>query len=173
MDFKSSKRCRVSLLARQTWSGIIAGIEWAAQNNCDVANLSLGGSSYSLVDDAVIALGASGAKVVLSAGNDGEDATNASPARANGSNVYTVSASTYLDRLWTSSNYGNPPIDVAAPGASVYSLKRGGGTIKYTGTSMAAPHVAGLLMYNATICTDGFAAFDPDGSPDPIAVMCS
>lgn len=52
----------------------------------------------------------------------------------------------------------------------VPSSAAGGGTVKYRHIE-AAPHVAGLLII-LTVCTDGFAAFDPDGSHDPIAVMC-
>ena len=66
------------------------------------------------------------------------------------------------------SNWGNPPIENAAPGVGILSTKKGGGTTTFSGTSMAAPHVAGLLLLGA-VSTDGLACNDPDGNPDPIA----
>ena len=118
-------------------------------------------------------LAASGTLVALAAGNDGSNASNYSPARANGANIYTVSAMASNGNLASFSNYGNPPVDVAAPGVGVSSLAVGGGTVTYSGTSMAAPHVAGLLMYDTTVCTSGIVGNDPDGNPDPKAVMCA
>ena len=158
----------------QSWSGVIAGIEWAADDNrCDVANLSLGGGVSNAVDNAVIALAAAGVKVVLAAGNESQDASNSSPARVNGDNIYTVSASDSNDKMASFSNHGNT-VDIAAPGVGVKSLKVGGGVVTYSGTSMAAPHVAGLLMYGDwdTSCYDGTVSGDPDGISDRIAQMC-
>ena len=52
----------------KSWSGVIAGIEWAAENNrCDVANLSLGGGANSAIDSTVKALAAAGVKVAVAA----------------------------------------------------------------------------------------------------------
>eukprot|EP01083_Nonionella_stella_P100441 283323_1 len=76
-----------------SWSGIIAGMEWAASNNCDIANMSLGGGISSSVNNAAINLGKAGVKVVLAAGNEDADASGSSPASAEGVNIYTVSAS--------------------------------------------------------------------------------
>jgi hypothetical protein len=66
------------------------------------------------------------------------------------------------------SNWGNPPVDYAAPGVSVVSLRRNGGTTTMSGTSMATPHVVGILLLGG-IRGDGTAKCDPDGNPDPIA----
>ena len=66
------------------------------------------------------------------------------------------------------SNYGNPPVDYAAPGVSILSTYKGGGTRTLSGTSMAAPHVAGILLLGS-VRADGNASCDPDGNPDPIA----
>src|SRR5690606_17124295 len=91
-----------------------------------------------------------------------------SPASANGTNIYTISAMAQGD-VWASySNYGNPPIDFCAPGSSIFSTYKDGGYATASGTSMAAPHVAGILLLG-NVKTDGYVNGDPDGNPDPIA----
>ena len=100
-------------------------MEWAISNNCDVVNMSLGGGVSTAVDDAAIALGAAGVKVVLAAGNESTFAVNSSPARAEGVNIFTVSASDSADNFASFSNYGSG-VDVAAPGVGVQSLRVGG-----------------------------------------------
>jgi subtilisin family serine protease len=152
-----------------TWSGVIAGVDYVAQNasSGDVANMSLGGGANTTLDNAVKSAASKGIKFALAAGNEGNHANNSSPARANGTNIYTVSAIASNDCLTSWSNYGNPPVDYAAPGASILSTKKGGGTTTFSGTSMAAPHVAGLLLVG--LRSDGNACGDPDGNADPIA----
>ncbi|MFC3879742.1 S8 family peptidase [Algoriphagus namhaensis] len=153
-----------------SYSGVIAGVDFVAANRSigDVANMSLGGPPSAALDDAVVALGASGVKVALAAGNEAQNANNSSPARANGTNVYTVSAIDSSDRFASFSNFGNPPVDFAAPGVGVLSTVPGG-YASYNGTSMASPHVAGLLL-TGTPKAGGNAINDPDGNLDPIAV---
>jgi subtilisin family serine protease len=152
-----------------TISGVVAGVDHVRANASagDVANMSLGGSISTTLDNAVAALGNAGIKVALAAGNDGDDAIFHSPARVNGTNIYTVSAIGSTNCLASWSNYGTP-VDYAAPGVSILSTWRGGGTNTISGTSMAAPHVAGILLLG-TITSDGSACNDPDSSPDPIA----
>jgi len=150
-------------------SGVIAGVDYVTANGVgDVANMSLGGGVSDALDTAVSNMGAHGVKVALAAGNESDDANNHSPARVNGNNIYTVSAMGKGD-LWASfSNFGNPPIDYCAPGVSISSCYKGGGYATMSGTSMAAPHVAGLLVLGA-ISTNGNVIGDPDGNADPIA----
>ena len=155
-------------------SGVIAGVDYVAANGSpgDVANMSLGaadpGVTFTALDNAVSAAAASGIRFAIAAGNSSDDANDYTPARANGSNIYTVSAIDSNDNFAGFSNFGNPPVDFAAPGVNVLSTRNGGGVTTLSGTSMASPHVAGLLLFGAPNA-DGIANFDPDGVPDPIA----
>lgn len=155
-----------------SYSGVMAGVDHVGANASpgDCANMSLGGGANQELDDAVVAASEnSGAFFVIAAGNDGDDANNYSPARANGSNVWTISATDSSDTMPSWSNYGNPPVDYAAPGVSIFSLWKDGGTNTISGTSMAAPHACAVLMLrNGNPSTDGNAIGDPDGNPDPI-----
>ena len=154
------------------YSGILEGVDYVAStaNPGDSANLSLGGGAYTPIDEAVQALGEAGVFVAMAAGNESDDANNHSPARANGPNLYTVSAMDSSDVFAYFSNYGNPPVDYCAPGVSVYSTYKGGAYATMSGTSMASPHVCGLLLLTGgNLKTDGYVIGDPDGNPDPIA----
>ncbi|MBC5991932.1 S8 family serine peptidase [Pontibacter cellulosilyticus] len=152
-----------------TYSGVTAGVDYVAANGAsgDVANMSLGGPPNQAFEDAVLAASAI-VKFTISAGNDGEDANNYSPARVNGPNIFTISAINSNDWLVSWSNWGNPPIDYAAPGYQVLSSWNDGGYRVISGTSMAAPHVAGLLLLGE-LGFNCYALGDPDGNPDPIA----
>ena len=136
---------------------MIKGVDWvyndqAAHRTPAVVNFSLGvpGGNATL-DAAVMRLVKLGVTVVASAGNNGIDACTRSPARVD--EVLTVGATDQSDAsaTWTnssgdarSSNYG-ACIDVYAPGKSIISAAPGGviATATKSGTSMAAPHVAG------------------------------
>jgi len=151
-----------------TTAGVIAGVDYVAANGVagDVANMSLGGGVSTTLDAAVLNA-SSKVKFALAAGNETDDANNHSPARVNGVNIYTVSAMDNADKFASFSNYGNPPVDVCAPGVSIYSCYKGGAYATLSGTSMATPHVCGLLLVGMT--TVGTVLNDPDGNPDPIA----
>lgn len=151
-----------------TTADINDAIRWAAglsvpgvpdnQNPAKVINLSLGAgmpcsqspSTQAAIDDAV----AQGTTVVVAAGNSGEDAANAMPASCDG--VITVAASDYRGHLVSRySNYGET-VEIMAPGGDrsrddngdgkgdgILSMVKDGYEL-YNGTSMAAPHVAGV-----------------------------
>ncbi|MFC7328718.1 S8 family peptidase [Marinactinospora rubrisoli] len=124
-----------------TTAGVIAGVDWVAANAPadSVANLSLGGPASTALDNAVNALSASGVFVAVAAGNETQNASNVSPARASG--VTTVAASTSTDASASYTNYGSA-VDIYAPGSSITSTWTNG-TRSISGTSMASPHVAG------------------------------
>ena len=151
-----------------SYSGVIAGINYVADKgqSGDVANMSLGGGFSQALNDAVIAA-SSKVKFALAAGNESTNANSKSPASANGNNIYTISAMSQGDNWASFSNYGNPPVDYCAPGVAIKSTWKDGGYNTISGTSMASPHAAGVLLIDSAN-TDGAVNGDPDGNPDPI-----
>ena len=157
-----------------TLSGVIAGVDYVGKEGVvgDVANMSLGGGFSEALNEVVI--GASTVvKFALAAGNESTDASTRSPASAEGDNIYTISAFGEGD-IWASfSNFGNSekngnPVDYGAPGVGVTSTYKGGGYATLSGTSMSAPHVAGILLLGP-VQAAGTVDGDPDGFPDLIA----
>jgi subtilisin family serine protease len=133
-----------------SWSGVIAGMDWVAENasGTSVANMSLGGGANESIDEAVERMYDSGVPTIVAAGNGdflgrAQDACNYSPARAD--QAYTVGATTDSDSKTSWSNYGDC-VDIFAPGANITAAWHTGDTATNTisGTSMAAPHVAGV-----------------------------
>lgn len=163
-------------------SNLDAGVDYIASNYSpgDVANISLGwpitGSlrvdlALSVLENTIETAADDGLKFAIAAGNESQHANNKSPARIEYNNVWTVSAHDENDVFAWFSNYGNPPIEYSNPGVDIHSLWRNGGTNTIDGTSMAAPHIAGLLLASPNgITNDGFVTNDPDGNPDPIAI---
>lgn len=150
-------------------SVIVSGIDYTAQVALanDVANLSLGGPASTVTDNAVRNLAAKGVFCAIAAGNEAQNANNVSPARVTGSRLYTVSAFDVNGVFATFSNFGNPPIVVSAPGVNINSTWIGSGYRAISGTSMATPHVAGILLANnGTVRWSGNVTNDPDGQPD-------
>jgi subtilisin family serine protease len=151
------------------YSVVIAGVDYVAATAAsgDVVNMSLGGPVSDALDAAVLAAANKGIKFALAAGNESQNANNSSPARVNHSNVYTISAMDASDVWAYFSNYANPPVDYCAPGVNINSTWKSGGYSTISGTSMASPHAAGVLMLgNPT--SDGNVIGDPDGNADPI-----
>jgi subtilisin family serine protease len=129
-------------------SGVVSGLDWIAQNwtvgTAAVVNLSLGGGISSTLDAAVESLVSKGLTVVVAAGNSASDACASSPARTPG--AITVAASSVTDGFASFSNFGSC-VDVIAPGVNITStwFSSTTGTAVLSGTSMAAPHVAGAV----------------------------
>lgn len=144
-------------------SGIIKGVDWVTANAVKpaIANMSLGGGAHQGLDDAVINSAKSGVFYSVAAGNSGADACNYSPARAGTHDgVITVAATDSSDKEASWSNYGSC-VDIWAPGVSILSTRKGGGTTTLSGTSMAAPHVGGAAaLYLSSHGGDSSAAVE-------------
>jgi len=154
-------------------SSIVNGVDFVSikAQPGDIINMSLGGNtSITDVDDAVINAANTGLRFTIAAGNLSINANNFTPARVEHPNVWTMSAYDVNDNFASFSNFGNPPIEYSGPGVDVFSLWKNNDTETISGTSMATPHIAGLLLTKPNdISTDGFVSNDPDGEPDPIA----
>ncbi|KAA6413801.1 MAG: autophagic serine protease Alp2 [Lasallia pustulata] len=146
-----------------TMSDVVKGVEWAALSHENsvraakkgkgkkgfkgsAANMSLGGGKSVTLDISVNAAVDAGIHFAVAAGNDNTDSCKYSPAAAE--KAVTVGASTLADERAYFSNYGKCN-DIFAPGLNIQSTWIGS---KYavntiSGTSMASPHVAGLLAY--------------------------
>ncbi|HET9430768.1 MAG TPA: S8 family serine peptidase [Chitinophagaceae bacterium] len=156
-----------------TLSSIIQALSYVNSNAAagDVVNMSLGEEITSLTFNQQVQYTASrGIYVAIAAGNDSKAANLFSPGNANGPNIFTVSAIDSLDNFASFSNFGNDVVDYAAPGVRVLSTFNKSRYAYLSGTSMAAPHVAGLLLLRGRNLTiSGTAKNDPDGVADPIA----
>ncbi|KAK1471851.1 subtilase [Colletotrichum tamarilloi] len=109
-------------------------------------NMSLGGPASTAWTTAINAAYNSGVTTVVAAGNEAQNAANVSP--ANAANAITVGAITSTWAIASYSNYGTS-LDIFAPGSSILSTWYTSTTATNTisGTSMASPHVAGLVNY--------------------------
>lgn len=146
-----------------TVSGAIAGLDWMiadhAQGAPAIANLSIGGDPSQALDDAVARTIADGITVVVAAGNSSGDACGSSPASV--AAAITVGATTFDDSRATFSNFGTC-VDLYAPGHAIQSagLYTTTSEVQYSGTSMAAPHVAGAAAI--------YLGANPSASPQAV-----
>ncbi|KAG8925474.1 subtilisin-like serine protease [Tulasnella sp. 418] len=132
-----------------TVSNVIGGIDWVigqhrSLGKPSIISMSLGGPVNRAIDDAVNSAADKGIFVVVAAGNEGEDASNSSPARAE--KAFTVGAIDQEDKQADFSNFG-PLLSIWAPGVDILSAGIRGpkSTDTMSGTSMATPHVAGVF----------------------------
>ena len=127
-------------------SDVIRGVRWATNNGADVINLSLGGTDYSqAMADAIRHASRRGSVVVMAAGNAGGDSPEYPGAHAIEHGI-AVGAVQRDGRIAEFSNRaGSQPLDyVTAPGVDITSTLPGNRYGRYSGTSMATPHVAGV-----------------------------
>lgn len=152
-------------------SGVIQGVDFVAANAAagDVANMSLGGGKSDALNTAVQNASSGGTWFVVAAGNSSAPASNYSPASAVGKYIETIAATDINDTFASFSNYGTPT-SYAAPGVSIKSTWISSGYRTINGTSMSAPHVAGILLVTGgTIRTSGHSSTAPDGKTYPIS----
>jgi subtilisin family serine protease len=144
---KSSRLVSVRVLdcnGQGSVSSIVAGLDWIAAQGVHpaVANLSLGGGASDAMDAAIQRVSSAGVTVTVAAGNSNKDACEYSPARA--TDALTVGATDTTDSRASFSNWGDC-LDLFAPGVAITSAYYTSPTATklLSGTSMAAPHVAG------------------------------
>jgi subtilisin family serine protease len=123
-----------------------------------VANLSLGGGLSSTLNTAVTSLVNAGIFTTVVSGNENQNACNVSPASATA--ALTVAATNRDDTRLSSGNWGSC-VDIYAPGGSILSTWIGSATNTLSGSSMAAPHAAGVAaLYKATFGDAASSAID-------------
>ncbi|WBB80420.1 S8 family peptidase [Micromonospora sp. WMMD882] len=157
-----------------SWAGVTAGVDWVTGHHTAgvpaVANMSLGGvGSNTTLENAVRTSIADGIVYAIASGNNNSDACNYTPARV--AEAITVNASTRTDGRASFSNWGTCT-DIFAPGDGITSAWRTSDTATNTisGTSMAAPHVAGaaaLVLYSYPGMSPAEVADNLYGSASP------
>lgn len=129
-----------------SYSGVIAGVDWVTANHRgpSVANMSLGGSISQALEDAIANSIKAGVVYAVAAGNSNQSACLGSPARLK--EAIKVGSTTNTDARSSFSNYGEC-VDIFAPGSDIESAweTSTSATKTISGTSMATPHVAGVL----------------------------
>lgn len=130
------------------YSDVIAGIQYAIDQDADIINLSIGGTDPSeMLNEAIQRAYEAGILIIAAAGNEGENMYDYPAAY---DHVLAVSATDSYDRLADFSNYGSY-IDLAAPGTDIYSTLPHNQYEYMSGTSMATPVIAGVaaLVWSA------------------------
>jgi RHS repeat-associated protein len=137
-----------------TISDVVEAIDFAATHGASVINCSFGTDGYSqALLDAINRASMSGALVVTSAGNEGRDLSREPyyPASYTAGNLITVGATANGDQLAEFSNWGEGQVQIAAPGIDILTTYPNGDYVSVTGTSAAAPLVAGVAGLLKTI----------------------
>lgn len=159
----------MNLLGSGTTSDIIKGIEFAANDHRSkvaakqkgykgaTVNMLIGGGASDALDLAANAGTNAGLHIAVAAGNENQDACDVSPARAFG--PITVGATDSGDAKASFSNWGLC-VDIQAPGVDILSVGIWQDTAVMSGTSMAAPHITGLLSYYLSLQPELGSEFD-------------
>ena len=128
-----------------TWDDVAEAIAESADAGIPIVNMSLGGPFEQLVEDALQHAHGAGVLLIAAAGNDGQEGSSF-PA----SSEYTLSVGATDDQnlLASFSNWGD--LDLTAPGVDIVNLSLEGQSCYNSGTSMAAPHVAGVAALLAS-----------------------
>lgn len=141
---------------KATMGNIVRGINFAVKEHKrkmgarekgykgTTVNISFIGGNSTAVTAATKAAFNAGVLIAVAAGNDQTDACSLSP--ANSPHVITVGATNKTDHIMWLTNYGSC-VDIFAPGQDIRSVNKDGGLELLTGTSMASPHVTGILAY--------------------------
>jgi|GEM_PF-498729 len=132
-------------------SSIIEGIYYAANNGADVINLSLGGEYANPMTKIALEYAESLGVLVVAAAGNSSSSTKMYPAAF--PSTISVSAVDETSSIATYSNFGDT-ITIAAPGTNIYTTLQGGGFGYASGTSLAAPHVAGVLALMVSHLSD-------------------
>lgn len=139
-----------------TWAsgGTVAGVPAVGANKASVINMSLGGGGScagSVMQTAITGALNRGTVVVVAGGNSNANVSGFTPASCTGAGLIVVGATDSAGARASFSNYG-AGVDVSAPGVQIASTLNAGTTVPaadnyvyYSGTSMASPHVAGLV----------------------------
>jgi subtilisin family serine protease len=129
-------------------SDAVRCVNYVRTMGAKVSNNSWGGGAYSQsLRDAIAQAGQAGSLFVASAGNEAwdNDIMLTYPASYTLDSIVAVASTDESERLSYFSNYGATTVDLAAPGSNVLSLQPGGTYFYRSGTSMAAPHVTGVV----------------------------
>jgi subtilisin family serine protease len=129
-------------------AGAIAGVQYAIAIGVKLTSNSWGGGGFSqALLDVINDAGAAGQLFVAAAGNSSAntDVSPQYPAGYDSPYIISVAATDHNDNLASFSNFGATTVDLAAPGVNILSCQPGGGYQLLSGTSMATPHVSGVV----------------------------
>jgi subtilisin len=149
---------------------IIQAVDYVLENGRagDVVNISINGPTSTATQSIIMQAAEAGILFAVAAGNDGEDVVHSWAGHINHPNIFTVSAMDRNHQFASFSNFGSS-VDICAYGVNITSTYLNGNYTSLSGTSMAAPHVAGLLFIKGNnIPMHGTVTGDPDGIPDPM-----